>query len=132
MEKYCPGLLKATIEWFKIYKIPDGKPENQFAFSGEAKTREFALHIIDEVHQHWQNLIKQESSSGEIDWFVKTLIFKLCFATKQLKCYSIYYFYSSNVTVEGSPFKITTEAAEQILEKAPEPVEPQPVEPIGK
>ncbi|XP_077267231.1 inorganic pyrophosphatase Nurf-38 isoform X2 [Temnothorax americanus] len=104
METHFPGLLKATIEWFKIYKIPDGKPENQFAFNGEAKTRDFALHIIDEVHQHWQNLIKQESSSGEID--------------------------CSNVTVEGSPFKITTEVAEEILGKAPEPVEPQAVEPI--
>lgn len=72
IEKHCPGLMKATIEWFKIYKIPDGKPENQFAFNGEAKTREFALHIVDEVHQHWQNLIKQEGSSSVIEWFVKT------------------------------------------------------------
>lgn len=71
LEKHCPGLLKATIEWFKIYKIPDGKPENQFAFNSEAKPREFALHIIEEVHQHWQNLVKQEGSSGEIVWFVK-------------------------------------------------------------
>ncbi|KAG5321378.1 IPYR pyrophosphatase, partial [Pseudoatta argentina] len=91
--------------FFVIYKIPDGKPENQFAFNGEAKPREFALHIIDEVHQHWQNLIKQEGSPSEIE--------------------------CTNVTVEGSPFKITTEAAQKILDKAPEPVEPQPVEPIG-
>ncbi|KAG5344311.1 IPYR pyrophosphatase, partial [Acromyrmex charruanus] len=104
IEKHYPGLMKATIEWFKIYKIPDGKPENQFAFNGEAKPREFALHIIDEVHQHWQNLIKQEGSPSEIE--------------------------CTNVTVEGSPFKITTEAAQKILDKAPEPVEPQPVEPI--
>ncbi|XP_011646296.1 inorganic pyrophosphatase-like isoform X2 [Pogonomyrmex barbatus] len=68
------------------------------------KQREFALHIIDEVHQHWQNLVKQEDSSGEIE--------------------------CSNVTVEGSPFKITTEAAEEILEKAPESMGPQPIEPI--
>ncbi|KAL0130592.1 hypothetical protein PUN28_002320 [Cardiocondyla obscurior] len=104
IEKHCPGLLKATIEWFKIYKIPDGKPENQFAFNGEAKTREFALHIIEDVHQHWQNLVKQEGSSAEIN--------------------------CSNVSVDESPFKITTEAAEEILSKAPEPIEPQAVEPI--
>lgn len=65
--------MKATIEWFKIYKIPDGKPENQFAFNGEAKPRDFALHIIDEVHQHWQNLIKQETPSGGIIWFISLL-----------------------------------------------------------
>jgi len=81
IEKHYPGLMKATIEWFKIYKIPDGKPENQFAFNGEAKPREFALHIIDEVHQHWQTLIKQEGSSNEIEWFVKISLrinLKLC------------------------------------------------------
>lgn len=42
-----------------------------------------------------------------------------------------YFLCSSNLTVEGSPFKITSEAAEEALEKAPEPMEPQPVEPIG-
>lgn len=49
VEKHFPGLLKATIEWFKIYKIPDGKPENQFAFNGEAKSAAFAHKVIDEV-----------------------------------------------------------------------------------
>ena len=34
-----PGLVRATNEWFRIYKIPDGKPENVFAFSGEAKNK---------------------------------------------------------------------------------------------
>lgn len=62
--------MKATIEWFKIYKIPDGKPENQFAFNGEAKSREFALSIIDEVHEHWQHLIQHEADSGGIIWLV--------------------------------------------------------------
>lgn len=65
--------MKATIEWFKIYKIPDGKSENQFAFNGEAKPRDFALHIVDEVHQHWQNLIKRETPAGGIAWFVNFL-----------------------------------------------------------
>ena len=41
-----PGFLKATVEWFKIYKIPDGKPANQFAFNGEAKDRNFAHKVI--------------------------------------------------------------------------------------
>lgn len=64
--------MKATIEWFKIYKIPDGKPENQFAFNGEAKSRDFALHIVEEVHQHWQNLIKREAPAGGIAWCVNS------------------------------------------------------------
>ena len=29
--------MQATVEWFKIYKIPDGKPLNEFAFEGKPK-----------------------------------------------------------------------------------------------
>lgn len=50
IEKHFPGLLKASVEWFKIYKIPDGKPENQFAFNGEAKPAAFALNVVEEVN----------------------------------------------------------------------------------
>ncbi|KAK1134729.1 Inorganic pyrophosphatase, variant 2 [Melipona bicolor] len=104
VEKQYPGLMKATIEWFKIYKIPDGKPENQFAFNGEAKPRDFAWHIVEEVHQHWQNLIKREAPAGGI------------------AC--------TNTTVAGSPFKTTTKAADEVIEKAPEASEAQTIDPI--
>lgn len=53
IEKHFPGLLKATIEWFKIYKIPDGKPENQFAFNGEAKPAAYAYNIVEEVKYYY-------------------------------------------------------------------------------
>ena len=43
------GFVTATVEWFRIYKMPDGKPENQFAFNGEAKNKAFALKIIEQV-----------------------------------------------------------------------------------
>ena len=39
VERHLPGLIRATNEWFRIYKIPDGKPENQFAFTGECKNK---------------------------------------------------------------------------------------------
>merc|ERR1712226_1666741 len=29
-----PGFKEATREWFRIYKMPDGKPENVFGFDG--------------------------------------------------------------------------------------------------
>ncbi|XP_046740495.1 inorganic pyrophosphatase [Diprion similis] len=102
IEKHFPGLLKATIEWFKIYKIPDGKPENQFAFNGEAKPKDFALHIIDEVHQHWQSLIKKEAPAGGI------------------AC--------TNVSIEGSPFKTTVGSMEEVLAKAPEAGDAPPID----
>jgi inorganic pyrophosphatase len=43
VERHLPGLLRATNEWFRIYKIPDGKPENQFAFSGECKNKKYDI-----------------------------------------------------------------------------------------
>lgn len=43
VERHLPGLLRATNEWFRIYKIPDGKPENQFAFTGECKNKKYMI-----------------------------------------------------------------------------------------
>jgi hypothetical protein len=54
VERHLPGLLRATNEWFRIYKIPDGKPENQFAFSGECKNKKYIYHfhcIEPETHK---------------------------------------------------------------------------------
>jgi len=34
-----PGYLEATVDWFRRYKVPDGKPENKFAFNGEFKDK---------------------------------------------------------------------------------------------
>lgn len=33
--KSRPGHLEATVDWFKKYKVPDGKPENQFGYNGK-------------------------------------------------------------------------------------------------
>ncbi|KAL4705277.1 hypothetical protein ACJJTC_009385, partial [Scirpophaga incertulas] len=57
VDAVLPGLLRATVEWFRLYKVPDGKPVNKFAFDGQAKDREFALAVIDEVHEFWRKLM---------------------------------------------------------------------------
>ncbi|KAL5535304.1 IPP1 [Sanghuangporus sanghuang] len=61
VERHLPGLIRATNEWFRIYKIPDGKPENAFAFSGEAKNKKYATEIIHECHEAWRRLIAGET-----------------------------------------------------------------------
>jgi len=63
VERHLPGLIRASNEWFRIYKIPDGKPENMFAFSGEAKNKKYALEIILECHEAWKRLIAGNSGS---------------------------------------------------------------------
>ncbi|KAI9669359.1 MAG: inorganic pyrophosphatase [Alyxoria varia] len=66
IERHLPGLLRASNEWFRIYKIPDGKPENQFAFSGECKNRKYAHDIIRECAEAWERLILGKTSPGKI------------------------------------------------------------------
>ncbi|CAG7959598.1 unnamed protein product [Penicillium salamii] len=66
VERHLPGLLRATNEWFRIYKIPDGKPENQFAFSGECKNRKYAEDVIRECSDAWEKLISGKTAPGDI------------------------------------------------------------------
>ncbi|KAK7064111.1 gamma-tubulin RING complex protein [Favolaschia claudopus] len=66
VERHLPGLIRATNEWFRIYKIPDGKPENTFAFSGEAKNKKYATEIIHECHEAWRRLITGESPMQDL------------------------------------------------------------------
>ncbi|KAL0074813.1 inorganic pyrophosphatase [Phycomyces blakesleeanus] len=61
VETHFPGLLDATYRWFKIYKVPDGKPENEFAFDGQCKDKAYANTIIEETHEAWQKLIKGDT-----------------------------------------------------------------------
>ncbi|KAI8070811.1 inorganic pyrophosphatase [Gongronella butleri] len=57
VQKHFPNLLQATRHWFKIYKMPDGKPENQFAFGGQCKNKAYAQAVVNETHSAWKRLI---------------------------------------------------------------------------
>lgn len=63
VDKHFPGLLSATHEWFRIYKIPAGKAQNVFAFNGDFKDRDFALKKIIETHEAWKHLIADPNPS---------------------------------------------------------------------
>ena len=65
-----PNRAQATNEWFRIYKIPAGSPENTFAFNGEAKDREFSLAVIKETHEYWKKLIAGELSNPKVNVYV--------------------------------------------------------------
>ncbi|RWS24430.1 Inorganic pyrophosphatase-like protein, partial [Leptotrombidium deliense] len=67
VNKIMPGLLRATNEWFTIYKIPDGKKANKFAFNGEPKNREFAHKTILDTHKYWKELMTSSANECGID-----------------------------------------------------------------
>lgn len=103
VERHLPGLIRATNEWFRIYKIPDGKPENHFAFSGEARNRKYATEVIQETHEAWKALIGGQDESPE---------------AKELSI--------ANSTVTGSPGYTSTEdpAYKALPEADPKPAKP--------
>ncbi|KAF9924500.1 Inorganic pyrophosphatase [Linnemannia zychae] len=104
VERHLPGFIRATNEWFRIYKIPDGKPENQFAFSGEAKNKKYALEVIKETHEAWERLIKGEIPSKGEGYDIQV----------------------NNVTVQGSPYLAgpEDEAVKNIPAASPKPAAP--------
>lgn len=52
VRKSRPGHLEATVEWFKKYKVPDGKPENQFGFNGQFKDKVSTLVMMNTKIKH--------------------------------------------------------------------------------
>ncbi|XP_055970141.1 inorganic pyrophosphatase 2, mitochondrial isoform X1 [Sorex fumeus] len=90
VKKYKPGYLEATLSWFRYYKVPDGKPENKFAFNGEFKNKAFALKVIESTHECWKALLMNKCERGSIE--------------------------CTNVQVCGSPFLCTQEKARAVVE----------------
>ena len=46
---------QATVDWFRIYKMPTGKPPNQFAFNAEAKDKVYDKTTIKTLTLHsWE------------------------------------------------------------------------------
>jgi len=93
VRKSRPGHLEATVDWFRKYKVPDGKPENEFAFNGQFKDKDFAIKTIKSTHEHWRALVQKQTNGGEI------------------KC--------TNVSVCESPFKCSVDEARDVVQSAP-------------
>ncbi|KAI3402662.1 PPA2 [Candida oxycetoniae] len=61
----CPGLLEATKQWFKDYKLADEKPENKFAFDGKYLGAKDTIKVVQECHESWKKLINGERSKSK-------------------------------------------------------------------
>eukprot|EP01026_Neomeris_dumetosa_P007568 TRINITY_DN12340_c0_g1_i1.p1 TRINITY_DN12340_c0_g1~~TRINITY_DN12340_c0_g1_i1.p1 ORF type:complete len:271 (-),score=48.34 TRINITY_DN12340_c0_g1_i1:330-1142(-) len=56
VEREFPGELQKIMEWFRDYKIPDGKPANAYGFNSKCMPREFAIKVIKEAHEQYFKL----------------------------------------------------------------------------
>jgi len=57
IDKYLPGVRDTIIDWFKMYKTTDGKPENSFYKDGEFLNPDVTMEVIKECHFNWMNLL---------------------------------------------------------------------------
>merc|ERR1719231_101257 len=62
LDQYLPGTCHAIREWFRLYKVPDGKPENKFGLDEKFMDKKFALEVISETNQHWKVMMKDVNS----------------------------------------------------------------------
>ena len=80
VDKNLPGMLGAIREWYRTYKIPDGKPPNVFALDEKFMDKAYAQEIIDECHHAWELLVsgeKERQLASIDDPGVKGLVRKL-------------------------------------------------------
>lgn len=60
-----PGELDKIRIWFRDYKKPDGKPENQFGYDDTWQNKEFTLNVIEETHGFYAKLKSGERENTE-------------------------------------------------------------------
>ncbi|RCK63309.1 Inorganic pyrophosphatase, mitochondrial [Candida viswanathii] len=74
LDEKCPGLLDTTRQWFRDYKLADGKPKNEFAFNGEYKSAEETVKIIQQCHESWKKLVSGEIKTDKTPNITNTTI----------------------------------------------------------
>jgi len=80
VEEQLPGMLDAIREWYRTYKIPDGKPPNTFGLDEKFMDKEYAFGIMEECNHAWKELISGEKERGmgdDLGEEVKKLVRKL-------------------------------------------------------
>eukprot|EP00978_Attheya_sp_CCMP212_P035145 scaffold151220_cov56-Attheya_sp.AAC.5 len=79
VEEQLPGQLDAIREWFRTYKIPDGKPPNVFGLDEKFMDKAYAMGIVTECHHAWEELVsgEKERKLADMPESVKTMVRKL-------------------------------------------------------
>jgi inorganic pyrophosphatase len=64
LKRLYPQVISGIREWFRWYKLPDGKPLNQYGFHEEALPRKETLAVIEETHHYWKRLVEGKASQS--------------------------------------------------------------------
>ncbi|KAM3164307.1 Pyrophosphate phospho-hydrolase [Lachancea thermotolerans] len=71
IEIHFPNLLEATRNWFRDYKIPTGKPPNEFAFDGQYRGLTETMNVIQECHGSWRKLLRDLETNDSLPQIVR-------------------------------------------------------------
>ncbi|KAF0689110.1 Aste57867_19382 [Aphanomyces stellatus] len=66
LHAHAPNTVTEIRNWFRDYKIPDGKPPSVFAFDGQAKPRDFAVEVIEQTHTSWKQLVGSPAKAAKL------------------------------------------------------------------
>ena len=64
VERLLPGTISLIREWFRTYKIPDGKPPNKFALEERCMPRAYAHGVIRDTHAAYRDLLQSGGHEG--------------------------------------------------------------------
>ncbi|KAF7337594.1 F-box domain-containing protein [Mycena sanguinolenta] len=67
LDRECPGLISATKEWLRLYKLADGKAENTLELNGEVQGIEFTSKILRTAHEGWRDIVTGSKSTALVD-----------------------------------------------------------------
>ena len=58
IETHLPGVLDDIRNWWRVYKVSEGKKENRFGFGEKFLDAAYAMKVVEDCHQSWVNLAK--------------------------------------------------------------------------
>jgi len=58
-----PGLLDEIREFYKTYKVAEGKDNNKFGFGGRVLDQHEAYHVIGQANVNWSKLFVKDGRS---------------------------------------------------------------------
>merc|ERR1740138_1831569 len=63
VERLLPGALDQIREWWRTYKVTDGKPLNKFGLGEKFLDRKYANEVVCEMHESWKKAFGQEAEA---------------------------------------------------------------------
>jgi len=60
LQFHFPGLIDSIREYYRVYKVVDGKQPNTFAFNGECLPQRYASEVVEDTHNAWLKYTQME------------------------------------------------------------------------